>query len=193
LVLTKRTALALTLILALLFSAVAGMQLVDFGRANPLPEMYMRATIENPKNTTYTTNTVALDFSAESSTFFQYLNFFYSLDAQEVKPIESMTVTGHEFIPSNPGVYRQWFEGSSVLSNLSEGWHNVTIYVTYSSSREDPPYGGPTPLANTTFMIALPQLQEQEPFPTTVVAAASAATIAVVGVGLLVYLKKRKH
>jgi N-acetylneuraminic acid mutarotase len=35
-------------------------------------------------------------------------------------------------------------------------------------------------------------LPEQQPFPTTLIAA-SVATVAVVGVGLLVYLKKRKH
>jgi hypothetical protein len=34
---------------------------------------------------------------------------------------------------------------------------------------------------------------KEAPFPTTLVAAASAASVAVVGVGLLVYFRKRKH
>lgn len=191
--LMKRTAVALVMVLS--FSAVTGTQFVSLGKANPLPEMYMRATIENPKNTTYNTNTIALDFSAEASTFFPYLNFSYSLDAQEVKPVESMTVTGHEFIPINPGVYRQWLRGSCALSNLSEGWHNVTVYVTYASSRENPPYGGPIRLANTTFRIAFQQLQKEEPFPTALVAVliASGTSVSVIGVGLLVYFKKSKR
>jgi hypothetical protein len=36
-------------------------------------------------------------------------------------------------------------------------------------------------------------LPEKEPFPTTLVVAASAVMGAVVGIGLLVYFKKRKH
>jgi len=191
--LAKRKTLALTLSLTILIIFTAEMPLVSLVRANPLPEMYFRATIENPRNITYTTNTIALDFLAESSTFFPYLNFSYRLDTQDAKAIEKMTLTGNEFIPINPGVYRQWFRGSCVLYNLSEGWHNVTVHVTYALSRERPLYGGPIQLANTTFRIALPQLEEPpEPFPTTLVIA-SVITAAVYGIGLLVYFKKRKR
>ncbi|MCJ7559560.1 hypothetical protein MUO79_02945 [Candidatus Bathyarchaeota archaeon] len=38
-----------------------------------------------------------------------------------------------------------------------------------------------------------PEPQTSEPFPTTLVAAASGASVAVVGAGLLIYFKKRKH
>jgi len=188
-----RKPLVLMFTIAMLFSWIVGIQLVDLVRANPLPEMYLRASIENPKNTTYSTNTVALNFSVESQNFFPYLNFSYSLDTQELKPIESITVIGHEYIPINPGIYSQTLEGSCVLSNLSEGWHNVTLYVTYYLSRGWSPVGGPTQLTNTTFNIAIPQLREvePEPFPTMIIVVVSGVSTIVIGASLLIYLKKR--
>jgi N-acetylneuraminic acid mutarotase len=39
----------------------------------------------------------------------------------------------------------------------------------------------------------IPHQQSPEPFPTVIVAAASGASVAVIGAGLLIYFKKRKH
>jgi len=72
--------------------------------------------------------------------------------------------------------------GNTTLSGLSTGLHNVTVYAkdefenTGASKR-------------VMFTIA----EEPEPFPVVPVATASVATIAAIGVGLLVYFKKRKH
>jgi hypothetical protein len=72
--------------------------------------------------------------------------------------------------------------GNTTLANLPYGEHNVTVYATDNV--------GNIASETITFTIAEP---EPEPFPTTLVATGAVATIAVVGVGLLVYFKKRKR
>jgi parallel beta-helix repeat protein len=67
------------------------------------------------------------------------------------------------------------------LSGLSNGSHNVTIYAEGT-------FGNEGASETIYFSVDVP-----EPFPTTMVVAASVATIAVVGVGLMVYFKKRKR
>jgi hypothetical protein len=74
--------------------------------------------------------------------------------------------------------------GNTTLSGLSFGAHNVTVYATDNA--------GNTGTSQTiTFTIAKPELQS-EPFPTPMFIAPMGA-VAVVGIGLLVYFKKRKR
>jgi hypothetical protein len=72
--------------------------------------------------------------------------------------------------------------GNTTLTNLTYGEHNVTVYATDNA-------GNIGASETITFTIAEP---EPEPFSTTMVIAPM-ASITVVGVGLLVYFKKRKH
>jgi hypothetical protein len=69
---------------------------------------------------------------------------------------------------------------NTTLAGLSAGLHNVTVYAKDE-------FGNTGTSETIIFNVA------EEPFPAAPVAAASVATIAVVGVGLLVYFKKRKH
>ena len=71
--------------------------------------------------------------------------------------------------------------GNTTLANLAYGEHNVTVYATDNVGN----IGSET----ITFTIEEP---EPEPFPSTHVIA-SIITAAIVGVGLLVYFKKRKR
>jgi hypothetical protein len=72
--------------------------------------------------------------------------------------------------------------GNTTLIGLHSGGHNVTVYAQI--------YNGNISVSQTvSFTIA----KEPEPFPTTLVATASGASAMVIGVGLLVYLKKRKR
>jgi hypothetical protein len=71
--------------------------------------------------------------------------------------------------------------GNTTLADLSVGGHNVTVYAWDTAGNI-----GASP--TVTFTVAKP-----EPFSAAPVAAASAATVAVVGVGLLVCFRKRKH
>ena len=71
--------------------------------------------------------------------------------------------------------------GNVTLIGLSSGLHNVTVYAedTFENIGAS---------ATVTFTIAKP-----EPFPTAVVAVASITSVTVIGIGLIVYFKKRKH
>jgi hypothetical protein len=71
--------------------------------------------------------------------------------------------------------------GNTTLTNLPYGEHNVTVYATDNV--------GNIGFETVIFTIAEP---EPEPFPATMVIAPS-ASVAIVGAGLLVYFKKRKH
>jgi hypothetical protein len=69
---------------------------------------------------------------------------------------------------------------NTTLTGLPNGDHNVTIYAIDEA--------GNTGVSKTIyFTVDVP-----EPFPTTLVVA-SVITVAVVGLGLLVYFKKRKR
>jgi hypothetical protein len=68
--------------------------------------------------------------------------------------------------------------GNTTLTELPNGDHNITVYATDQC--------GNTGASETIYFTII------EPFP-TMLAVASVAMIAVVGVGLLVYFKKRKR
>jgi len=72
--------------------------------------------------------------------------------------------------------------GNTTLTGLACGVHNLTVYATDA-------FGNMGISETICFTIAA----ESELFPTVVVATASVASLAVVGVGLLVYFKRRKH
>jgi hypothetical protein len=72
--------------------------------------------------------------------------------------------------------------GNTTLTGLSAGMHNVTVYA-----RDEFNNTGASETIN--FSIA----EEPAPFLIVPVATASAAAIAVVGVGLLVYYRRRKR
>jgi len=69
--------------------------------------------------------------------------------------------------------------GNATLSGLTSGLHNITVYARDEFNN-----------VGTSETI---KFNISEPFPNTTVVAASAATVAVVGMGLLIYFKKRKH
>ena len=70
--------------------------------------------------------------------------------------------------------------GNATLIGLSNGVHNVTVYAWDAA-------GNVGSSETVTFTVDAP-----ESFPVVPVSAASVATVAVVGVGLLVYFRKRK-
>jgi hypothetical protein len=71
--------------------------------------------------------------------------------------------------------------GNTTLTGLSDGSHSVIVYANDTAGN----MGISKPVVFT--------VDTPEPFPTTLVATASGASVAVVGSSLLVYFKKRRH
>jgi len=71
--------------------------------------------------------------------------------------------------------------GNTTLTELSDGIHKLilTVYTDRGMAQQ------------TTFFTVTEKAETQQPFPTALVAAASLVVAAVIGLGLLVYLKKR--
>jgi hypothetical protein len=109
-----------------------------------------------PENKTYATNSVYLNFTLENT----YSKIAYSLDGQA-----NQTITGN-----------------STISGLTNGAHNMTVYVWDTA-------GDIGALETINFSIALPSLS---PFSTVLVVEVFSAVVIVV-VGLVVYFKKRKR
>jgi parallel beta-helix repeat protein len=71
--------------------------------------------------------------------------------------------------------------GNCTIANVTNDVHSITVYANDT-------YGNMGASLTVTFTVAKP-----EPFPTALVATASGLSVAVIGLGLLVYFKKRKH
>jgi hypothetical protein len=71
--------------------------------------------------------------------------------------------------------------GNTTLTGLSDGSHSVIVYANDTAGN----MGISEPVVFT--------VDTPEPFPTTLIATTSGASVAVVGSGLLVYFKKRRH
>jgi hypothetical protein len=72
--------------------------------------------------------------------------------------------------------------GNCTITNLLYGEHNITVFATDEVGNTG---------ASQTIDFTL--TKEAEPFPTALVATAFGASAAIIGIGLLVYFKKRKH
>jgi hypothetical protein len=110
------------------------------------------------ENQTYDSSDVPLSFAVNETTS----QITYSLDGQQ-----NMTAVEN-----------------TILTNLPNGVHNVTVYAR-------DPAGNVGTSQTTTFTVA--NEPEPEPFPITLVTTTSAALIAAIGAaGLIIYFKKRK-
>jgi hypothetical protein len=207
----KRKASALIPIWALLFSALAGTLFINLANANPFPT-YPVISIESPTNKTYTANSLFLNVTLVT----QWDGLYFT----STRRLVSYCIDGKESIPITQAEYRfdsekqaSIFSGSAVLTDLAEGTHNLRVNAEYDYGNGkvfvsdsnvnftiDPTYSpSPSPSPNSTASPSPPATLSPEPtstpepesFPTAPVAAASVASVAVVGVGLLVYFKKR--
>jgi hypothetical protein len=113
-----------------------------------------RINVLSPQDAIYASSEVELDFTVSEGAS----EILYCLDGNE----------------------NQTISGSVTLTSLSEGVHNVTLYVA--------DLAGNAAIPETIFFtVDLPEF-----WPTTLTIA-SAITIVAFGLGLLVYLRKRKH
>jgi hypothetical protein len=114
-----------------------------------LPEI----SILSLKNTTYDSSDVPLSFTVNKAV----TQISYVLDGQV-----NRTITGN-----------------ATLTDLSNGYHNVTVYATDEA--------GNVGVSETVYF------NVNVPFPVVTVAAGSTVVIAAVGAGLLLYSKKRRQ
>ena len=74
---------------------------------------------------------------------------------------------------------------SSTITGLSNGTYSIVVYANDT-------FGNNVASETVYFTVELLAVPEPEPFPTALILAVSVAIVAVVGAGLLVYLKKHK-
>jgi len=171
----KRTKLALVLILSL-FSAMLGVQVVTVTKAAPPTSSGIG--IISPANTTYTHGLLSpkvmmVSLVARNSG----ISMTYSLDGKSNVTIP-LVIQGHDLS------FQAAITGSVTLPELAEGSHSIVVYANDTAGNMG---------ASETSFFTIIQETPSEPFPTTIIATASGASVAVVGVGLLVYFKKRKR
>jgi hypothetical protein len=109
-------------------------------------------SVLSPQAGNYIVSNVPLNFTADSSVS----QIAYSLDGQK-----NVTIAGN-----------------TTLTGLSNGLHNITVYVNDT-------FGSTGKSETINFTVAVP-------FPITLIIA-SIVSVAVIGVGLLVYFKKRRR
>jgi len=139
----KRTAFALTLVVALLSSAVTGAMLVNFGEANfiPFPSEPSSPTIsiQSPeRNKTYAQNNVEVSFDVKEPGSWDtiYINprswgiinwIRIGLDGQEIPSFNKTRMP-------NKSDDQFTEKCSATLVGLSEGMHNLTISVSSTTN-----------------------------------------------------------
>jgi hypothetical protein len=122
--------------------------------------------ILSPQNQTYTTTEVPLIWTCDE----QKIVADYTLDLLSHIPLYAyFTLSENASLP-----------GNTTLTDLSNGTHTLTVYVITERGTA----------SQTVHFTVSPETQP-EPFPTTLVIA-TVALVAVIGIGLIVYFKKRK-
>ncbi len=192
----KRTALALTLVAALLLSAVAGTRLFNYAEANPYlygggtspPEGTvppMISIVSPGNNTGYASNNISVVFNV---TFTYFLtDICYEVDWQEGNT--SVYHTNSPYYSGIRGVSEFFY--NETLVGIPEGKHSLSIIVMAEGGyvKDQTVYyfniGSPSSVYFTINSI--------EPFPTVPVAVASGASAAAIAASLLIYFKRRKH
>ena len=132
----KKKVVIIELIAVLLCSFVAGTHFVEEGKTNPIPYPKVEIAIENYQGITYNVSAFPLIFSVEQTNFDSELSFYYSLNGQELKPIENVTTVKEEGYPKYPGIPVITLRGSCFLFNLSEGQYSLIIYAFEGSLKD---------------------------------------------------------
>lgn len=187
----KRKALSIILIIMLLLSGSAGTFFVSLVEANPLPDISPEIIIKSPQNTSYVGDTIVLNFTASSTWISSSIS--YSLDDSDKIAVNTTTVLEEDAnVGKNPAIYRTKVEGTCALSNVSRGWHNITLFMICENEKfsyyETYFKGDIIASESVSFFVDAPI---GIPFLPSIVL--SVVIVIVIGVGLLVYFKKTKR
>ncbi len=194
----KRTEFAIMLILASSVLLIAGMQTGEVANANFLPPDYLAIHSPNSKEV-YATTSIPLKIIAYREVSNpEIVSIAYRLDKNP-----NVTLTDLHKSLGKRLLAQSQFWAETVLNNLSEGNHTLKAYSTDAHGEHmdtfvdfviDTSYTSPDPIASPS--------PSTEPTPTppegsshsipAIVVIGPVIPIAV-GLGLLVYFKKRKH
>jgi hypothetical protein len=162
----KRTALALTLILSLLASMIAGMQTLRIAKANFLPAPSIEIICPNyyePYHSNYVMAQIDVRVLQDS---LEIISISYSLDD---KTCVSLTnITKSSLVTFGPDGYGFVVSTRFILKNLSEGNHTLKAYSLDSSGNNmstsmmftvDLSYWSPYPYNNPRLLLLSPENQ----------------------------------
>jgi hypothetical protein len=153
----KKTTLALTLILALLFSAVAGTSIIRFGRANWLfpadqepPDAPILSIAKPINNKTQTTNDVDLDFTIYVEGWNEYIYADLSWVGYSLDEKPNVTFVGSYGTPRlltdlrvsmfGSDALATEFHFSGKLTGLTDGIHSIKVSALYVGNYSPAPY-----------------------------------------------------
>jgi hypothetical protein len=201
----KRTALAL--ILALLFSAIAGTKIINLAESNPgivvitsPPEINVLSPVENQ---TYPSNDVWLNFTVirpadwlynNSGVYLSqgritYAQYSVRIHAAQFRPVDA-NISGEIDVddPLNAENPPSNFSFSLNLEGLPDGQHRLEVSINgyFYSNRSH------TSRSQTILFTVYTPEPEEEPFPAALVVAPIVA-VSVAVLGLLIYLRKRRR
>jgi hypothetical protein len=215
----KKTLLTAVCISLLLFSAVAGTQLLNLGRANPYkwvgdvpPDANTKPpaiTIFYPENNTvYPSNNLTISFNVRllpspTASHPKIYTVYYKTSWQNDSVIIYQWSYHVLENPYDDDPELTEFSHKLNLTSIPEGNHNITIQATeygiyLNSSAGYGPFGyntfSITGSSSISFTIDTtpPTTAKPEPFPTTLVVA-PVASVVVIGAVLAIYFKKRKR
>lgn len=153
----KRTGLALTLILAILFSAVAGASITQFGKANWFfptgqepPDSPILTVALPVRNKTQTTSDVDLDFTVYVEGWNEYIFANLSWVGYSLDEKPNVTFVGSYGTPTSITDLRvsmfgsdsraTEFHFSGKLTGLTDGIHNIKVSALYVGNYSPAPY-----------------------------------------------------
>ena len=208
-----RKASALTLITIALISAVS-FSIIGLGKANPetvdgegwmwikegevpAPEgiEHPQILFSSPINETYTSNNISLIFNASSPRKYMSVSIDYKPSWQSnYSHINSTTIDYVNItltnIPEGSNhieVKAEWTYVYESRLDTTQRW--ITHYTSYTMNCSETVYFNVDTHSNSSQQSTL---NNPEPFPTTLIVA-SVITVAVLGIGLIGYFRKRRH
>jgi hypothetical protein len=189
--LMKKTVLKLTFILMLLLSLLTEIQAVFLGSATTdtaenIADAPHAILIESPNNYTIYETSMHLNFTVTwlTSDDTQYVEWWYltslsySIDDKPSVTLMNGTISDSPFKMNE----------ALNISELRNGQHKIEVKASFLQNSANL-------ILSTHNISSAPvyfAVEVPEPFPTTLVAA-SATSVAVIGLGLIVYFKKCKH
>jgi len=191
----KRT-LAAVFFLVLLIATLAGTRLSLLAKANfSMYPSYPVIHIESPTNSTHSVTILILNVTVttlnnpyDHSDISQRITrrVSYSLDGKSQGTLSETSHSRENEIKED--VYLYFVSNfSAVLPELTDGPHNITVHAEYDYRRQ----GLKRESESTVYFTIATEIDAAPPFTTAAIT--SGVSVAIIGMGLLVYFKKRKQ